>query len=432
MQSELQTFKAERLDTISSSFCAAKWFQADIYLHTGVTSSCNFPSPHHINFDMVKENSLFLHNTEIKFEERNAMLSNIQPSVCSNCWNVENIDNNAMSHRVWYSKRHSDKNFKQLSASSIVVPELINVVFDTYCNLSCVYCDASQSSAWASDVKKNGNYNLQMDSRNTYNIDILNNVLSKNKYNWLYEKFVEMVTENISGIKKLNILGGEPLMSPNIWNFLNTLIKYDTKNLVLGIVTNLSQIKLIKRLLTYEKYFKQIQISISIDGTHNKAEFIRNGLQWNEFLKGVNYVLSKPTIDIWFLGTINMLSIDGLTDVLTWHKNITKKYSRNIPYKIYNCRWPNFQVIQILPLNLKKQYINDINIWIKQNKISDLIMLAELNQIKLMLMQKQDVSGEIFTLRQDVKYFIIEFAKRNKLDIANTFSNSLATWILKG
>jgi len=431
LQRELQIFKAERLDTISSTFCAAKWFQADVYLHTGVTSSCNFPSPHHINFDKVKENNLLLHNTEIKFEERNAMLSNIQPSVCSNCWNVENIDSNAMSHRVWYSKRHHNINFEQLSATSVVVPELINVVFDTYCNLSCVYCDPSQSSAWASDLKKNGNYNLQSDSRNTYDINIINNVLPEKKYNWLYKKFVEMVTENISGITKLNILGGEPLMSPNIWNFLNTLIKHNTENLVLGIVTNLSQFKLIKRLLAYEKYFKQIQISISIDGTHNKAEFIRNGLQWNEFLKGVNYVLSNPTIDIWFLGTINMLSIDGLTDVLTWHKNIAKKYSRNIPYKIHNCRWPNFQIIQLLPTYIKTQYINDINNWIKQNKITDLIMIAELEQIKVLLMREKEMSNEIFTLRQDAKYFIIEFAKRNNLDIANTFSKPLATWILK-
>jgi len=431
LQSELQIFKAERLDTISSTFCAAKWFQAEVYLHTGVTSSCHFPSPHHINFDKVKENNLLLHNTEIKFEERNAMLSNIQPSVCSNCWNVENIDNNAMSHRVWYSKRHHNNNFEQLSATSVVVPELIDVVFDTYCNLSCVYCDPSQSSAWASDIKKNGNYNLQLDSRNTYDINIINNVLPEKKYSWLYNQFVNMVTENISKIKTINILGGEPLMSPNIWNFLDTLVKHNTRNLVLGITTNLSQFKLIKRFLTYDKYFKHLKISISIDGTHNKAEFIRNGLQWNEFLKGVNYVLSKPTIDIWFLGTINMLSIDGLTDVLTWHKNITKKYSRNIPYKIYNCRWPNFQVIQLLPRYIKTQYINDINNWIKKNKITDLIMIAELDQLKLLLMREEEISNEIFTLRQDAKYFIIEFAKRNNLDIANTFSKSLATWILK-
>ena len=46
-------------------------------------------------------------------------------------------------------------------------------------------------------------------------------------------------------------------------------------------------------------------------------------------------------------------------------------------------------------------------------------------------MREEEISNEIFTLRQDAKYFIIEFAKRNNLDIANTFSKSLATWILK-
>ena len=162
-ESTLVEFKRERLDTISTTFCAAKWFSCDVYLHTGVTSSCNYPSPHHIDLDAVKGNCLKIHNTDTKLNERESMLNGTQPSGCDNCWRIENTDTNVMSHRVYASKRHETNAFSQLSASDIIVPELISVVFDTYCNFKCVYCDPSQSSSWASDIKLHGNYNLKSD-----------------------------------------------------------------------------------------------------------------------------------------------------------------------------------------------------------------------------------------------------------------------------
>jgi len=38
-------FKKQKLDTKSGSFCAAKWYNATIWLGSGMTTSCHHPLP---------------------------------------------------------------------------------------------------------------------------------------------------------------------------------------------------------------------------------------------------------------------------------------------------------------------------------------------------------------------------------------------------
>ena len=47
-------YKARVLDTKSNSFCGAKWYNATIWLGSGMTTSCHHPLPHKID---VEENN---------------------------------------------------------------------------------------------------------------------------------------------------------------------------------------------------------------------------------------------------------------------------------------------------------------------------------------------------------------------------------------
>ncbi len=49
-------FKKQILDNISPSFCGAKWYNATIWLGSGMTTSCHHPPAHKI--DIEKVNSL--------------------------------------------------------------------------------------------------------------------------------------------------------------------------------------------------------------------------------------------------------------------------------------------------------------------------------------------------------------------------------------
>ena len=49
-------FKKEKLDTKSGSFCGAKWYNATIWLGSGMTTSCHHPLPHKIDLEAIKTN----------------------------------------------------------------------------------------------------------------------------------------------------------------------------------------------------------------------------------------------------------------------------------------------------------------------------------------------------------------------------------------
>ena len=59
-------FKRNVLDTKSASFCGAKWYNATIWLGSGMTTSCHHPPAHKVDLEGVKNNPKLLHNTPEK------------------------------------------------------------------------------------------------------------------------------------------------------------------------------------------------------------------------------------------------------------------------------------------------------------------------------------------------------------------------------
>ena len=71
-------YKKQILDTKSASFCGAKWYNATIWLGSGMTTSCHHPLPHKIDLEEIKKNPSAIHNTKQKKENiLNLILINI-------------------------------------------------------------------------------------------------------------------------------------------------------------------------------------------------------------------------------------------------------------------------------------------------------------------------------------------------------------------
>ena len=85
-------FKRKKLDTKSASFCGAKWYNATIWLGSGMTTSCHHPLPHKIDLEEIKKNPSAIHNTKQKKEQRRQMQCGDRPVGCEYCWKIEDID----------------------------------------------------------------------------------------------------------------------------------------------------------------------------------------------------------------------------------------------------------------------------------------------------------------------------------------------------
>ena len=91
----------QKLDTVSPSFCLAKWKQLSLHLTTGMNNSCYHPPLHRADAEAIKTNPSALHNTEHKKQQRKLMLEGTRPPECSYCWAME--DNNKLSDRHYRS-----------------------------------------------------------------------------------------------------------------------------------------------------------------------------------------------------------------------------------------------------------------------------------------------------------------------------------------
>ena len=81
------------LDSVSPSFCLAKWQQVSLHLTTGHNNSCYHPPLHQVSLDDIKINPSALHNTDHKKQQRIMMLRGERPKECSYCWAIEDAGN---------------------------------------------------------------------------------------------------------------------------------------------------------------------------------------------------------------------------------------------------------------------------------------------------------------------------------------------------
>ena len=107
-ETDLQ-YKRRVIDIKSESFCAAKWYNATIWLGSGQTTSCHHPLPHAIDLDDVQRNPAALHNTQKKKMEREQMQKGERPSGCEYCWKIEDMGWDSISDRVYKTVIYSDE-----------------------------------------------------------------------------------------------------------------------------------------------------------------------------------------------------------------------------------------------------------------------------------------------------------------------------------
>ena len=161
MSEQLANWRDKNLNSVSCSFCAAKWYNVSLHLGHGFTNSCHLPLPHPIDLEKIKTNPSALHNTDFKKEIRKMMLEGIKPAECSYCWKIEDIGRNNISDRVYKSQIYSEEEInalKELPWDADITPKTIEVSFDRTCNFACSYCNSGYSTTWGKDIKKNGAY----------------------------------------------------------------------------------------------------------------------------------------------------------------------------------------------------------------------------------------------------------------------------------
>ena len=437
-------YKARVIDPKSASFCAAKWYNATIWLGSGMTTSCHHPLPHKIDIEEVKKNYKLIHNTPEKKEQRRQMQCGERPQGCEYCWKIEDIDRDNISDRVYKTVIYDDKDIQtafDTPHTQDVDLQTLEISFDRTCNFSCSYCNPAFSTTWVKDLKQNGPYqNLISDGRNHYTHEHKENQLfGYQEYNPYIEAFWKWWDADLhKTLKELRVTGGEPMMSADMWKlfdwFKDNHGKSETR---LAINSNLvPKQSLMDNMIEKSHYVKHFHVYTSNESVGTHSEYIRDGMVWDTWILNLHRLCSEGNLEgLHMMCTINSLCLFSLPKFLDLMLEFKEKYGKNFPTFTLNIlRFPSFQSPLVLPKDIRTDRKEDLQRWLDKNRDSELLHQMEINQTQRLIDYLDVVKtphAEAFEqakLKHDFKHFWSQYDQRRDKSFTNTFPKQIVDW----
>jgi hypothetical protein len=301
---------------IKHSFCAAKWLMVTMHFGMGENHSCYHPPIHRWKREEVDRDPSALHNTGHKIEQRRQMLNGERPSECYYCFNMEDINPDAISDRKrftnesWAIERRAE--ILNASYDKPINPSYLEISFANTCNFACSYCSPGQSSRWEQEVKKLGSYPVEDP---TVHKDKMHEMLPEDNNPYI-DAFWRWLPEAYKDLRYIRITGGEPLATRNFMKLLDFVATNHNPNLTLVINTNLCVPE--KNLnmffekattLLNAKTIKGLEVYTSMDTWGPQAEYIRDGLDVAKWEQTVRKVSTTFNVPIRVMVTFGLMSI---------------------------------------------------------------------------------------------------------------------------
>jgi hypothetical protein len=186
--------------------------------------------------------------------------------------------------------------------------------FSNLCNFKCRMCGDMLSSSWESEQRQNNMIDWT-NSKNNWMLPEVREQISKFQDSQIEAEFAQAVKEH--RVEEVYWVGGEPLMFEQHWRYMKQIVDQgDGHRVYARYNTNLSRvdyrsINLYRDILAH---LRDWQICASLDGTGRTGEYIRTGLdyeQWRRnFAMGVDISAHRRQMRIDFT-----LTLPGLFEV---------------------------------------------------------------------------------------------------------------------
>jgi hypothetical protein len=358
------------LNSVSKTFCLAKYDQFSLYLHLESTHSCHLSSVKVLKNEEIDRPFSFFNFKEIK-KIRKEMKEGNQVKDCSYCWRIENNTKlNSERHIKSGYLRERFEEIKNMNPEDDIVPSYLEVSFSNLCNFKCSYCNINFSSRWKNDLLKHGDFRVA----SSYPKELFSNQLVSHYRGdpaGLVEKFFLYFPDILKNLKTLRVTGGEPTIQNELYRILDFIDDNPQPQLELSINSNLGANKtiirkFINKLKSLENKVKKINIFTSCDSYGADAEFIREGLKYEHWKSNCYDILNEVNnANVNVMCTLNNLCITNnfkkfLKDVYDMTQySIGRKWTRTY-LNMEMLVTPPFMCVDILDYDLFENIINEI------------------------------------------------------------------------
>ena len=294
----------------TATSCQLKWNWTSLYLNGGYSRTCHRTA----ETPLTPENFNNFHNTEIVLSDRKRMLQGLWPETsCSYCKNIEESGGVSDRLRQIDATDLSPPELMHNPESIVVSPVILEVFFSNTCNLGCLYCGPTLSSVINTENQKFGT--LEKTISLLAPIETHHKELIPSFWEWFPSGFVKL--------KRFGVLGGEPFYQKEFEKLLDMIDRHPNPDCELNIVTNLMVLpdrlsmfveKLKKLLLT--KKIKRVDITCSIDCWGPQQEYVRWGIDLEQWQKNFETLIMHKWLYISINQTITALTIKTMPELL--------------------------------------------------------------------------------------------------------------------
>lgn len=368
-------FKARMIDPISETFCAAKWYNATIWLGHGQTTSCHHPPAHRINVEEIAKNPSAIHNTEHKKLMRKYMQEGVRPAECEYCWKVEDIGKNNVSDRVYKTEIYTDEDIRKAAEmpwDADVMLRTLEISFERTCNFACSYCNPAFSTSWVKGIKKFGAYkNILSDGRGHF-IDTAPWAANagEDDTNPYIKAFWEWWDSGLSdNLEEIRITGGEPLMAPSVWKLFDWFKNNPERGKKLRFAMNSNLVPkkaLLDKLIEQSHHIPHLEVYTSNESVGAHSDYIRDGMVYDQWKENMHRLCREGNLhSLHVMMTINGLCLASITEFMDEMIEYKREYGHRFPTMTLNIlRFPSFQSAAILPKELKLKYSEKLKTWL--------------------------------------------------------------------
>ena len=280
---------------------------------------------------------------------RKKMLTGEKCNECSACYSIE--ESGAISPR----QSHNDKFKKYIPLHNTTNPDgsvgmnlrYFDIRWSNICNFKCRSCSSTYSSSWATEDNNRG------DNKKVFIF------AGGNTNDDLYNQFLP----HFKNIEEFYFAGGEPLLTDKHYDILEYLISTGKTDVKLHYNTNLSNLKYKDTsVISLWKYFSDVQVHASLDSWSNRAEYIREGTEWDVIEANVRLITNQlPQVQLYTTTVVSSFNVSTLPEFFTYILESKLFDINNLNPSLYTLINPDFYSFSILNDELKLNIIDKLS-----------------------------------------------------------------------
>ena len=269
----------------------------------------------------------------------------VKDEATTNGTSLREILNNVYADRIYDYKRFTKKD----GTYDDFKLEYLDIRSSNLCNYKCRFCGIESSSSWLAETKLIHNYTPpNADKAGVMEANIP----------W------EQLRKDLPHVRFIRLAGGEPLMMPGTYQLLDELIKIKNTNIKISVNTNGSFSKYGDRdIVKLLSNFKDVSLSLSIDGMENVHGYLRSGKNdWEKVEKNIQVYL-KSNLQINFLSSISWFNCLHIIKLLKKYTPFAE--SHGVKFNFNPVYWPKHMNMGLI----EQHDINNVLLQIKNSNL---------------------------------------------------------------